>query len=639
MAMTNHHDFSKKYTNMKNYYSLLFLICFSILGYSQKNKQKKADKLYNQKSYVLAASAYEKLKENQNLLQNLGDCYYYNGQMKDATRVYGKLFLTLKDSVKSETYFKYAQAIMGTGDYTKADLIMSEYRKYTVDTPNFISNLTSNVPYNYTLQIMTKNTTNSDFGLALYGNKVAFASSRNASNPQYTWDGKPYLDLYSATIDTDGQLATIEAFPKEINTKTHESNPTFSDDGKTMYFNRTNDKKVKVGDEKYASIKLFKAQLVDGKWMNIKELPFCSDVYSCEHPFLSHDEKKLYFSSDMPGSIGSFDIYQVAINDDGSFAIPVNLGPKINTIHREQFPFVSTDNTELYFASDGHQGIGGLDVFMSKIDNENFEEPQNLGATINSNADDFCYVVDQAKNKGFISSNRKGIDNLYAFQRIENAENYVLQGDVKDKNTKQLLPGTTVRLSDEKGNIVGEMIVGAKADYIFKTEPNTRYTIKASKELYIPYEEEFITNEEGKMRYSIELFMECYDDAEEIITKRDDGKVQIVLENIYFDLNKWEVKPEAAAVLDVLLALLVKYNEMEIQLGAHTDSRSSETFNLTLSKRRAAATLEYLVENGIDRKRLKSKGFGESSPLIKCATNCTEDEHSINRRCEFIILK
>lgn len=624
---------------MKNYYILLFLICFSILGFSQKSNQKKADKLFAQKSYILAASQYEKLKENQNLLQNLGDCYYYNGQMKDATRVYGKLFLTQKDSVKPETYFKYAQAIMGTGDYTKADVIMSEYLKYTVDTPNFIANLAANVPYNYTSQIMTKNTTNSDFGLAIFGDKVAFASSRNTSNPEYSWDGKPYLDLYSATIDDAGQLITIEPFPKEINTKTHESSPTFSDDGKTMYFNRTNDKKVKVGDEKYASIKIFKAEFINNKWTNIKELPFCSDVYSCEHPFLSNDEKKLYFASDMPGSIGSFDIYQVAINEDGSFGIPVNLGPTINTIHREQFPFMTADNSELYFASDGHQGIGGLDVFMSKNDNETYDKPINLGATINSNADDFSYVVDTAKNRGYISSNRKGIDNLYSFQRIENEENFVLQGDIKDKNTKQQLPGTTVTLFDEKGKTVGEMIVGAKADYIFKTEPNTKYKIKATKELYIPYEQEFITNEEGKMRYSIELFMECYDDAEEIITKRQDGKVQIVLENIYFDLNKWEVKPEAANVLNVLVDLLKKYNEMEIQLGAHTDSRSSETFNLTLSKRRAAATLEYLVENGIERKRLKSKGFGESVPLIKCGNNCTEDEHSINRRCEFIILK
>jgi peptidoglycan-associated lipoprotein len=624
---------------MKNYYLILFFICYSILGFSQKSKQKKADKLFSQKSYVLAASMYEKLKENQTLLQNLGDCYYYNAQMKDAVRVYGKLFLTSKDSVNQETFFKYAQAIMGTGDYEKADQIMSQYRKYAVDTPSFISNLVNTVPYNYTSQLMSKNTTNGDFGIATFGNKVAFASARNGSNPEYVWNAKPYLDLYTADVDDAGFLQNIFPFPKEINTKTHESSATFTDDAKTMYFSRTNDKKVQVGDEKYASIKIYKAEFINGKWENIVALPFCSDTYSTEHPHLSSDEKTLYFASDMPGSIGSFDIYSIAINEDGSYGIPINLGPKINTIHREQFPFITSDDKTLYFASDGHQGLGGLDLFMSNQNEYQYEIPINLGATINTNADDFAFVVYLNRNRGYLSSNRKDSDNLYSFQRIENEKNYTLQGDIKDKNTKQLLSGTTVVLYDENGSVLGQMIVGTNADYIFKTEPNTKYTIKASKELYIPYEQEFITNEEGKMRYSIELFMECYDDAEEIITKRQDGKVQIVLENIYFDLNKWEILPDAENVLTVLVELLKKYNEMEIELGAHTDSRSSETFNLTLSKRRAAAAVDYLVANGIERKRLKSKGFGESVPLVKCRYNCTEEEHAINRRCEFIILR
>ncbi len=622
---------------MKNYI-LLFLLFFSVFGLSQTSKQKKADKLFNQKSYVLAASIYEKLAENKSLLHNLGDCYYYNGQMKDAVRVYGKLFLTSKDSIQKEVYFKYAQAIMGTGDYVKADPIMSQYYGYTVDTPNFISNLVTTVPYNYTMQLMSKNTTNNDFGIAEFGDKIVFASARNASKEAYSWNAKPYLDLFMAEVDDLGSLKNIQPFPKEINTPTHESSATFSDDAKTIYFSRTNDKKVQVGAERYASIKIFKAELIDGIWSNITQLPFCSDVYSTEHPYLSSDAKTLYFASDMPGSIGSFDIFSVAINDDQTYGAPQNLGPLVNTIHREQFPFMTSDEATLYFASDGHQGLGGLDIFMSE-NNNGFAKPINLGATINTNSDDFAYNVDLNRNRGYLSSNRKDFDNLYTFQRIENEENFLLQGDIKDKNTKQILPGTLVTLFDDKGNTVGEMIVGAKADYIFKTLPNTKYRIKAVKELYIPYEQEFITNQEGKMRYSIELFMECYDDAEEIITKREDGKVQIVLENIYFDLNKWEIVPEAANVLNVLVDLLLKYNEMEIELGAHTDSRSSVAFNLTLSKRRAAAAVQYLVENGIDAKRLKSKGFGEIVPIIKCGSNCTDDEHAINRRCEFIILK
>jgi peptidoglycan-associated lipoprotein len=627
---------------MKKYIYILFIFCFGITAFGQKKaSEKKANSLFEKRAYVKAAEQYEQVKENQNVLQNLGDSYYNNSQMKDAVRVYGKLFLAYKDSVKPEYYFKYAHSLMGILDYPKGDMIMSEYLKYNVSTPRFVTNLKTNVPFNYTIQPMAKNTSNGDFGMSFYGDKVAFASLRNAGSKSFGWNEKPYLDLFSANVNDKGLLTNIEPFPKEINTKTHESSATFSADGHIMYFNRTSDKKVKIGKQKIANIKIFKAEFVDGKWTNVKVLPFCSDQFSTEHPVLSSDGKKLYFSSDMPGSIGSFDIYVVDVNEDGTFGTPQNMGKAINTIHREQFPFISNDGTILYFASDGHQGMGGLDIFMSKSFNGVFAKPLNLGETINSNLDDFGYVVDEKKNKGYLSSNRKGGDNLYSFTRVENEERFVVEGDVKDKNTQNPLPGTLVSLYDENDILIGQMVVGAEADYVFNTEPNKKYRIEAVRDFYIPHSEEFTTNEDGKLRYTIELFMECYDDAEEIITRRQDGKVQIVLENIYFDLNKWDIKPDAARILNSLLDLLNKYPEMEIELGAHTDSRASTTYNLMLSNRRAASTLEYLVKNGIKRKRLRSKGYGESVPLIKCGVNkeCTEQEHSINRRCEFIILK
>ncbi len=624
---------------MKKYGYIFLLLCFHLSLFAQKASEKKANALFEKKSYVKAAEIYEQVPENQKVLQNLGDCYYNNSQMKEAVRVYGKLFLTYKDSVKTAYYFKYAHSLLGIADYPKADAIMSEYLKYNSSTPKFINNLRTNVPFNYVIQPMAKNTSNGDFGMSFYGDKVLFASLRNADSKAFGWNEKPYLDLFSADVNAKGLLTNIEPFPKEINTKTHESSATFTQDGHVMYFNRTNSKKVKVGTEKVANIKIFKAEFKDNKWINIKPLPFCSDFYSTEHPVLTKDGKKLYFSSDMPGSIGSFDIYYVDVHDDGTFGEPVNLGKAINTIHREQFPEISNDGTLLYFASDGHQGMGGLDIFMSKSYDGVFAKPLNLGETINSNMDDFAYVVDEKKNKGYLSSNRKGGDNLYSFTRTENEERFVVEGEVKDKNTQNLLPGTLVSLYDENNILIGQMVVGADADYVFSTEPNKKYRIEAMKDFYIPHTEEFTTNEDGKLRYTIELFMECYDDAEEIITKRQDGRVEIVLENIYFDLNKWDIKPDAARILNVLGDLLKKYPEMEIELGAHTDSRASDMYNILLSNKRAASTLEYLVNNGIKRKRLRSRGYGERVPLVKCGSSCTEQEHSINRRCEFIILK
>ncbi len=625
---------------MRNFYSILFILCLSGGLFAQKASLKKANSLFDKKSYVKAAEMYEQLNPDQKVLQNLGDCYYNNTQMKEAVRAYGKLFLTFKDSVKPEYYFKYAHSLLGEADYEKGDQIMSEYLKYKVSTPKFITNLKTNVPFNYVVQPMSKNTTNGDFGMSFYGDKVAFASLRNASTKSFGWNEKPYLDLFSADVDSKGLLTNVEPFPKEINTKTHESSVTFSQDGHIMYFNRTNSKMVKIGNEKIAQIKIYKAEFVNGIWTNIVALPFCSDAYSTEHPVLTKDGKKLYFSSDMPGSIGSFDLYVVDVNEDGTYGAPVNIGNAVNTIHREQFPEISNDGSILYFASDGHQGMGGLDIFMSKsLNGGPFAKPINLGETINSSMDDFSYVVDEKKNLGYFSSNRKLGDALYSFTRTENQERYVVQGDVRDKNTQNLLPGTLVSLYDENNILIGQMIVGGDADYVFATEPNKKYRIEAMRDFYIPHSEEFMTNEDGKLRYTIEMFMECYDDAEEIITKRQDGKVQIVLENIYFDLNKWNIKPDAERILNVLVDLLKKYPEMEIEMGAHTDSRASDYYNIMLSNKRAASTLEYLVSNGIKRKRLRSKGYGETVPLVRCGNACTEQEHSINRRCEFIILK
>ena len=344
----------------------LVLILCSFVMVAQKPTEKKADGLFEKKSYVKAAEMYEQLPENQKNLQNLGDSYYNNFQMTDAARVYGKLFLMFKDSVKPEFEFRYAHALMGTLDYAKGDEYMGKYLKYPVNTTKFIENLKTNVPYNYQIQLMAKNTTNGDFGMSFYGDKVAFASLRNAESKSFNWNEKPYLDLFSAEVSENQLLTNIQPFPEEINTKTHESNATFSADGKIMYFNRTNDKQVKVGDEKFASVKIFRAEWKDGKWDNIVAVPFSSDNYSTDHPVLTRDGKKLYFSSDMPGSLGSFDIYVVDVNEDGTFGTPQNMGNTINTIHREQFPYINDDGTILYFASDGHQGMGGLDIFQSK---------------------------------------------------------------------------------------------------------------------------------------------------------------------------------------------------------------------------------------------------------------------------------
>lgn len=624
----------------KNTYILLIFCLGSTLFAQKKISVAEGNNLFAKKSYVKAAVIYEQAKQSKQVLQNLGDCYYYNFQMNNAVRAYGQLFFTYKDSVKPDVYFRYANALKGSKDFEKGDLIMSEFLGFEQNTPKYMKNVTRNTPNSFKLEIMTKNKTNGDFGISFYGDKVVFASTRNFESPVYGWNEKPYLDLFSATVNDKGQIVKVEAFPETINTKTHESSATFSSDGKSMYFNRTGSKRIKIGEERLATVKIFKAEFIDGKWSNVTMVPFSSDTYSVEHPSLSKDGKKLYFASDMLGTIGSMDIFVVDINADGTYSQPKNLGETINTKQREQFPFITGDNT-LYFASDGHQGNGNLDIFMSyQLGDGEFDKPINLGTTLNSEMDDFNFIIKDTDSIGYFASNRTGDDNLYTFVIEENKLQYLVEGEVRDKNSLELLPGSTVKLYDTAGNLLEEVIVGKDGDFSFNTEPNKKYKVIAFKDFYIPYEAEFDTSEKGKVYLDLEMKVESYYDAEDIINKKADGTIQIELENIYFDLDKSNIKPQAEGVLNVLIGLLIKYPYMEIEIGAHTDTRASDVYNLRLSNRRAAAALEYLVQNGISRKRLVSKGYGELKPLIICPNNdCTEIEHAANRRCNFIILK
>ena len=626
---------------MRKIYHILFVFYSITTLFAQKKASvKEGNALFQTKSYVKAATVYEQLKPTKEILQNLGDCYYYNFQMSNATQAYKQLFTTFKDSVEKEVYFRYANALKGVKDFEKGDSVMKIYLGYEQNTQKFMKSASRNSATSYKLELMSKEKNKGDFGISFYGTKVAFSSSRNATGKSYGWNDKPYLDLFSASVDDKGQLYNIEPFPDLINTKSHESNATFTPDGKIMYFDRSGDKQVKVGNEEVATIKIFKAEFKDGKWIYATKLPMSNDAYSVEHPCLTKDGKQMFFASDMPGGQGSMDLYVVDIDENGIFGIPRNLGTTINTSHREQFPFV-TSNGMLFFASDGHQGNGNLDVFFSvKTNGTDYDKPVNLGSTINSEMDDFNYILDETKDQGYFASNREGDDNLYTFVREPNKLQYLVEGEVRDKKTLELLPGSTVKLYDENGKLLDEVLVGKDGSFNFNTEPNKKYKIMAFKDFYIPAESEFETSQNGKVYLDLQMKVESYYDAEDIINKKEDGTVLIELENIYFDLDKWNIKPQAATVLDVLVGLLKKYPYMEIQIGSHTDSRASSMYNLRLSNKRAASALEYLVQNGIERKRLSSVGYGETKPLIICPKNdCTEEEHATNRRCTFMILK
>ena len=627
----------KKYT-----YIFAGLLLFSGSAFAQKKNLKRVNKLFETRAYTEAAETYETKERSQEVLQNLADSYYYNASLQKAVKTYRELFVEYGDSIDIDYHFRYAQALKGVKNYKEADKHLSRYYNKPINTNELIASLEKTTPHVFSLKQIENENSSSDFGLTFFGdNKVVFASARNSNNPSYAWNELPYLDLYSATLTETNNLADIVPFSDAINTETHESNAVFTKDGKTMYFNRTNTLRKKTDQQRVAHIKIYKAELVDGNWTNITALPFTSNNYSTEHPALSKDEKTLYFASDMPGTLGSFDIYKAAINEDGTFGEPENLGDIINTKHREQFPFISEFNV-LYFSSIGHQGYGGLDVFRSNMVNGGFDKPVNLGTLVNSNLDDFAYVVREKDNKGYVSSNRTGFDRLFSFAREENPlTKYQVEGNVQDKKTNELLIGALVTLFDESDTVIQEAIADNDAYYIFKIEPNKKYKIRGTLKAYIPQDVEFSTDSKGKVQHDIYLSLESFADAEERVKENEKGDVQVELDQIYFDFDEAAIREDAAITLNVLVDLMNKYSSMEVEVSAHTDARGPDEYNLNLSNKRAASTLEYLVSQGIERNRLKSIGYGELQPLNECVKEgiCDDREYDINRRCEFKVLK
>ena len=625
----------------KHIYILSSLLLVSGMALAQKGNLKRANKLFEMRAYTDAAELYETKERNQEVLQNLADSYYYNSSLQKAIKTYRELFVEYGDSIDINYHFRFAQALKGVKEYREADKHLRFYYNKPVNTLAFIEETDKTTPHSFKLERIVNQSSSSDFGLSFYGDdRVAFASARNSENPAYSWNNLPYLDLYNAKLLNNNALEDIQPFSDAINTNSHESNAVFTKDGKTIYFNRTNTTRTKTDEERIAHIKIYKAELVDSVWTNVTALPFTSDNYSTEHPALSKDGKTLYFASDMPGTFGSFDIYKVVINEDGTYGEPENLGETINTKHREQFPFISEFNT-LYFSSIGHEGFGGLDVFRSNMVNGGFDKPVNLGSSINSNLDDFAYVVREKDNMGFVSSNRTGYDRIFGFAReINPLTIYQVEGIVKDLNSEELLAGSLVTLFDESDTVIQDTIVGDDAYYIFKIEPNKKYKVRGTRKAYIPQDVEFSTDSKGKVQHNIYLNLESFADAEERVKEKESGEVQVELDKIYFDFDKSGIREDAAITLNVLVDLMRKYPSMEVEVSAHTDARGPDQYNLDLSKRRAASTLEYLVSQGIERNRLKSIGYGEMQPLNKCVKEgiCDDEEYDVNRRCEFTIL-
>lgn len=617
----------------------------------QLRSKERADMRYNEYSFSPAIDIYKKVMEKgyvtAGLLKRLGDSYYFNAKYQEAADIFKKMEKAYPEEMEVEDIFKYAQSLKSIGDYEEAGRLLAQFKEMTTVhlkyDPDYLDKIEANSG-RYTLGNFEHNSMYSDFAPSFYRDGLLFASDRDTGNLaryRHTWNAHDFLDLYKVDVDESSRGKAVK-ISGEVNSRLHESSLVVTKDGTTMYFTRNNYLDQRKRDkEGIIRLKIYKAENINGYWTNIEELPFNSDSYSVAHPMLSPDEKKLYFASDMPGSFGKSDLFVTDIIGDGTYGPIINLGENINTMGRETFPFI-TDDGILYFSSNGHQGLGGLDIFATKITFNDYNQPVvNVGRPINGPKDDFSFIFDADRKSGYFASNREGglgEDDIYKF--VEN-EPLILDciqqvsGTVRDRISNEVLAGATVLVINEENETVSSTITDSNGDYILEIDCSKGNFIRASREGYVPAEE-YLAKSFGKPRV-MDFYLE-----RDVITGGfgDDLAKLLQLSTIYFDLNKYNIRPDAEVEIQKVIVAMEKYPSLRIKVNSHTDSRGVDAYNLWLSEQRADATVKYMISKGISPDRLQKEGYGETRLVNDCYNGvpCSKEAHQLNRRSEFIIL-
>ncbi|MFD2824164.1 OmpA family protein [Lacinutrix iliipiscaria] len=628
------------------------------IGFAQKGKIRKANKEYHNFAYIKTSEILLEVAneghKSVDLFEKLGNAFYFNNKMEDAVKWYGEL-MALEEDIDSEYYFRYAQALKYIENYKESDKWMEKFYSTKTDDSRgkaFRSSvdylaLIENASKDFEVKNLEFNSSVSDFGTTKFKNQLIYASAKGKGK-NYEWNEQPFLDLMSVTKqEGDSAYANPENYDSTINTRYHESTAAFMSDGQMMFFTRNNyfNKKLESDSEDIVKLKIFRAILQEeGEWGEIEPVHFNNDEYSVAHPSINAKGDKLFFSSDMPGTEGESDLYMVDIYSTGKLGTPVNLGNVINTERRESFPFIN-EKGDLYFASDGHEGLGGLDIFVVKKFEEKYANSDtlvvvNVAKPINSPQDDFGYYESLSTREGFFTSNRpngKGDDDIYGFDTLDRCEQKV-EGIVKDKKTLEILPNATVILFDKEGNEVERLVAGEDATFTFTNlDCEKEYLIRGEKEDYIADEKRF-TTPSTEQDLEIELLLDK--DVKEITVGTDLADV-LNIPTIYFSFDKSNIRRSAALQLEKVIAVLKKFPNMKIDVRSHTDSRASFEYNDALSNRRNKSTIDHLIKvGGIDPNRLTGKGYGERQLINECADGvpCSEGEHQLNRRSEFIVV-
>lgn len=732
------------------YSLLLVLFAVALNVFSQTRKLKKADQYYQKLSYSLAIPVYENLcgskMDSPQMRSKLAFSYYQIGAMQKAVEMYKEVFSKANDVVP-EHLFYYAQALKQTGDFSNSNLWMARFNeKKTIDSrgiafkasPDYLQKITANEAH-VTISIADFNSSSTDFGgYSLKKTKqLLFVSARKntLSKSKWLWNGENFLDYF--TYDAVKKDVKSNRQVNQVNTKYHEGPLCFNAAETMVYFTRNNlaSGKAKRDKQGIQNLSLIKASVSSkGTFENSQVLAINSKEYSVGHPAISADGKTLYFVSDMPGGFGGADLYKAPILLDGTLGTPENLGNKVNTEGQELFPSIYKE--QLFFASDGQLGLGGLDIFVAELIDGSVKAVQHTGPLLNSSRDDFSFILKEDGQTGYFSSNRDGGiggDDIYHFTMVKPfVFSTTIKGLVADKNTGFPLSNATVSLYDENNVLIATVVTNASGNYTMDVAPKTTFKLKVTaagfdgqEQTIQPtsgiYEATVLLEKpaffglsclvtDGKSNQAIEgvnvTISELKTKSKANLQSTKDGAkmllnnvaindvitVEVTLKKagyisktiqkqltvtqsgyidlnqtmdftidklelgmdiaslidikpIYFDLGKWDIRATAKVELDKIVKIMNENPSLVIELGSHTDCRSSAQFNMQLSDKRAKASAAYIRAKISKPERIYGKGYGESKLLNACACEgtvkptCSEEEHQLNRRTEFKIIK
>jgi outer membrane protein OmpA-like peptidoglycan-associated protein len=649
-----------------------FIMVFALLGTSVSAQIKQADKLYKSYSYSLAIPLYLKVAQktgdadrNEAIIK-LADCYRLTNDQLNAKAWYAQA-VKLPEA-KPINWFYYGQALRCAQEYDLAKEAYDKYATLATTDPRgkaysgFCAQIDklNDLPANFEIKnAKNLNSERSDFGPAFYGEGIIYVSDRRQNfmeDKRYDWTSFNYLDLFYSRpkyLDEFYQdMNEPKSFSGQFNQTYHDGPAAFAKHDSIIYFTRTEKGNEPKDADNYRTdkLKIYWATN-NGTWSKSEPFFLNSDEYSVGHPSLTPDGNTLYFVSDMPGGFGGTDIYSCKW-ENGSWGKAQNLGDKINSFGNEMFPSINGD--KLFFASDGHPGFGGLDLFSTTLIKGTWSKPENLGLPINSSFDDFSLVLDSRGKKGFFSSNRpggEGSDDIYACRRVDQKqkrkptedelagvlpEGYAfLSGFVKDKQSLKPLPGSTVFLLNSKTDKVKVLKTDTNGKFKVPVEKGNFYVVKAMENNYLADCLNFqLSAEDTTTNASAphDLLL----DRLELNKVFRINNMNYDIEPIYYDFDKWYIRPDAEQELDKLVQVM-KENPISIELGSHTDSRGRADYNTDLSQKRAESAVRYIVLQGIEATRITAKGYGESMLTNRCAdgVKCTETEHQANRRTEF----